>query len=95
LVDAAERQFPVRIVIKLPPGGIGQRYPLMTAWLDENCGLNGWSIVSAGVRGVVNDAIAVYVNSPICAVAFVARWCAPGDPSGFYETPFHKTPSFR
>jgi hypothetical protein len=26
-----------------------------------------------GVRGVVNDAVAVYVGTPTCAVAFVAR----------------------
>src|SRR5215469_4874036 len=102
----AERRFPVRIAFKLPAGGIGQRYKAMTDWLDENCGIDGWSMAPAGMRGVVNDAMAVYVNSPTCAVAFVARWCVPGDPAGFYDlrqqepaqrvpTPFHKTPTFR
>jgi hypothetical protein len=37
------------------------------------------------MRGVVNDAVAVYVNTPTCAVAFVARWCVRGDPPGFYD----------
>jgi hypothetical protein len=34
---------------------------------------------------VLNDAIAIYVNTPTCAVAFVAQWCVPGDPPGFYQ----------
>jgi hypothetical protein len=85
IVSDAERRFPVRIVIKVPLGGIGQRYIPMTEWLDENCGIHGWSITPAGTRGILNDAIAVYVNTPTCAVAFVARWCVPGDPPGFYQ----------
>jgi hypothetical protein len=98
-----ERQFPVRITVKVPPDGIGQRYNAMSAWLDENCGVRGWSIRPAGTRGVLNDAIAVYMSSPVCAVAFVARWCVVGDPPGFYELrqdeperrvpgPRHRTP---
>jgi hypothetical protein len=103
MVANAERRFPVRIAVKVPPGGIGQRYTPMMAWLDDNCGVDGWSIAPAGVRGVVNDAVAVYVSNPTCAAAFVARWCVPGDPPGFYDlrqqepprrvpAPFHKTP---
>jgi hypothetical protein len=34
---------------------------------------------------VLNDAVAVYVSNPTCAAAFVARWCVPGDPPGFYR----------
>jgi len=85
LVADAEHRFPVRIAIRLPPGGIGQRYKAMTDWLDDNCGIDGWLMTPAGVRGVVNDAVAVYVGTPTCAVAFVARWCVPGDPPGFYD----------
>ena len=106
IVADAERRFPVRIAMRLPPGGIGRHYKPMTDWLDENCGIDGWSMAPAGVRGVVNDAVAVYVSTPTCAVAFVARWCVSGDPPGFYDlrheepaqrvpTPFHKTPTFR
>src|SRR5258705_56254 len=80
IVAEAERQFPVRIVIKVPPNGIGTRYMPMTEWLDENCGIGGWSIPPVGTRGIANDAIAVYMSGPTCAVAFVARWCIAGDP---------------
>jgi hypothetical protein len=35
---------------------------------------------------MLNDALAVYVNTPACALAFVERWLVPGnDPPGFYE----------
>ena len=55
---------------------------------------------------VVNDAVAVYVNTPTCAAAFVARWCVPGNPPGFYDlrqdeparrvpTPHHSTPNLK
>ena len=84
VVTEAERRFPVRIAIRVPPGGIGHRYPAMSEWLDDNCGIKGWAITLAGTRGVLNDAVAVYVSTPTCAAAFVARWCVPGDPPGFY-----------
>jgi len=38
MIMVAERRFPVRIRIAVPPGGLGQRHPQITAWLDENCG---------------------------------------------------------
>jgi hypothetical protein len=38
MITMAERRFPVRIKIAVPPGDLGQRYARMTAWLDENCG---------------------------------------------------------
>ena len=63
----------------------------------------GWSITPAGTRGIRNNAIAIYMRGPTCAVAFVARWCVPGEPPGFYNfrvdeperrvaTEHHKTP---
>jgi hypothetical protein len=48
-------------------------------------GIRGWSITRVGTRGIRNDAVAVYMSGPTCAIAFVARWCVPGDPPGFYE----------
>jgi hypothetical protein len=93
----AETRFPIRIAIKVPPDGFGQRYAPMCQWLDENCGVGGWSIAPAGTRGTLNDAVAVYVNGPTCAVGFVARWCVPGDPPGFYalreDEPARRIPS--
>jgi hypothetical protein len=85
IIGEAERQFPIRIAIKVPEAGIGMRYLPITEWLDENCGIAGWSIAPAGTRGIANDAVAVFVSTPICAAAFIARWCVPSDPPGFYQ----------
>jgi hypothetical protein len=48
----------------------------MTAWLDENCGADGWTITPSGMRGVLNDAVSIYFLDATLASAFVARWCA-------------------
>ena len=86
IVADADRRFPVRLLVKVPEGGVGQRFVPMTEWLDEHCGVDGWSITPAGTRGLLNDALAVYVNTPACALAFVERWLVPGDdPPGFYD----------
>jgi hypothetical protein len=76
MIVSAERRFPVRIRIGVPPGGFGQRYTEMTSWLDENCGADGWAITPSGVRGVLNDAVSIYFLDATLASAFVARWCA-------------------
>jgi hypothetical protein len=75
MITMAERRFPVRIRIAVPPGGLGQRYARMTAWLDENCGADGWAITASGTRGVLNDAASIYFFDTTLAGAFVARWC--------------------
>jgi len=72
----AEHSFPVRIRIAVPPGGLGQRLTQLTAWLDENCGSDGWAMTPSGMRGVLNDAVSVYFLDATLASAFVARWCA-------------------
>ena len=75
MITMAERRFPVRIRIAVPPGGLGQRHGQMTAWLDENCGADRWAMTPSGTRGVLNDAISIYFPDPALAGAFVARWC--------------------
>jgi hypothetical protein len=75
MITSAERRFPVRIRIAVPPSGLGQRYPQITAWLDENCGADGWAITPSGTRGVLNDAVSIYFAEATLASAFVARWC--------------------
>ena len=72
----AERNFPVRLRVGVPAGGLGERLNQIHAWLDENCGADGWAIAPAGIRGVVNDAVALYFRDVSLASAFVARWCA-------------------
>ena len=73
MITAAERCFPVRIRIGVAPGGFGQRHTQMTAWLDENCGADGWAMTGSGLRGVLNDAVSIYFLDATLASAFVAR----------------------
>jgi len=74
MVTTAERSFPVRIRIGVPPGGLGRRLTQMTSWLDENCGSGGWAMTPSGMRGVLNDAISLYFADAMFASAFVAQW---------------------
>jgi hypothetical protein len=76
MITMAERRFPIRVRIAVPPGGLGQRYPQMTAWLNENCGADGWAMTPSGTRGVLNDAASIYFLDTTLAGAFAARWCA-------------------
>ena len=71
----AERRYPVRVRIAVPPEGLGQQLALMHAWLDDTCGAAGWAAAPAGSVGVVNDAIAFYFADAAFAHAFVARFC--------------------
>src|SRR5215472_1068400 len=75
MITMAERRFPVRIRIAVPLDGLGRRHGQMTAWLEENCGSDGWVMTPSGMRGVLNDAISLYFADTTLASAFVARWC--------------------
>jgi hypothetical protein len=68
--------FPVRVRIAVPPEGLGSRLDQIIAWLDANCGADGWTSAPSSTRGVVNDALAVYFLDATIASAFLARWCA-------------------
>jgi hypothetical protein len=68
----AERQFPVRVRIAVPPDGFGRQLEIMHAWLDQVCGPTGW--ISALI-GVLNDAVAFYFDDAAFAHAFVDRFC--------------------
>jgi len=59
----------------VPVGGFGERLNRMQAWLDQNAGADGWAMTPSGIRGVVNDAVAVHFADVTMASAFVARWC--------------------
>ncbi|HET9848692.1 MAG TPA: hypothetical protein VFR68_09080 [Candidatus Dormibacteraeota bacterium] len=76
MIGEAERRFPVRIKVALPAGGFGVRLTEINAWLDENCGADRWAMIPAGLRGVVNDAVAIYFADATIAAGFVSRWCA-------------------
>jgi hypothetical protein len=75
IITMAERRFPIRIRIAVPPTSFGQRHERITAWLDENCGADGWAMTPSGMRGVLNDAVSLYFEDAPLASAFVARWC--------------------
>jgi len=67
-VRDAERRFPVRIKIAVPREGLGSRLDHIIAWLDANCGADGWISTPSSTRGVVNDALAVYFADATIAV---------------------------
>ena len=71
-----ERRFPVRVRIGIPPDGLGSRLDQMNAWLDANCGANGWTSTPSSTLDVVNDALAICFAGATLASAFVARWRA-------------------
>jgi hypothetical protein len=72
----AELRFPVRIRVGVPPEGLGQHLDGLHAWLDENCGADGWAMTPSGIWGVINDAVSIYFIDATLASAFVVRWCA-------------------
>jgi len=76
MMTEAERRFPVRIRLALPARGFGTRLTAIHEWLDRNAGADGWVMTPSGVRGPVNDAVAVYFADATIAAGFVARWCA-------------------
>ena len=75
MTTLAERRFPVRIRIGVPHKGLSRRHAQMTAWLDENCGADGWAMTPSAARGMLNDALSIYFGDATLASAFVARWC--------------------
>jgi hypothetical protein len=106
LITTAERRFPVRIRVAVPPEGFGRRLTEITSWLDQSCGADGWAITTSGMRGVVNDALSIYFLDATLASAFVARWCAgykveaaegvfkvrPDEPTPRLGAAMHRTP---
>src|SRR5271169_1875864 len=76
MITEAERRFPCRIKLGVPIGGIGAWLTDIHVWLSENCGADAWAMTPAGLRGVVNDAVAIYFLDATTAAGFVSRWCA-------------------
>jgi hypothetical protein len=71
----AERRYPARVRLAVPPDGFGRQLVIMHAWLDETCGAAGWNSSPAGLVGVINDAVAFYFEDAAFARAFVNRFC--------------------
>ena len=64
-----------RVLVAVPPEGLGAQLTVMRAWLDKHCGPAGWASAPAGTDGVVNDAVALYFADEADARAFVSRFC--------------------
>jgi hypothetical protein len=86
----AERRFAMRIRIAVPHAGFGDRLNQMQAWLDQNAGADGWALTPSGIRGVVNDAIALYF-----ADVTIASANCHDDPAGRVHRLWRWTPRRR
>jgi hypothetical protein len=77
MITTAERRYPVRIRIGVLPGGFGQRYTQMTAWLDENCGADGWALTPSGC-GACSTTRSRSTSRMQCSPARSSHGGAPG-----------------
>lgn len=66
----ADRYFPVRVRIAVPPLGFGPRLDRMYAWLDEHAGPDAY-FVGAQTRVGMADAAVFYFTGATVAAAFV------------------------
>ena len=90
-----ERQYPVRIKLGIPAGGLGPRLDQIHAWLDQSCGASGWAMAGTGGG---NHTLALYLLDASLVGAFVARWCATsriGDVEGAFQIRQDDAPTVR
>ena len=69
----AERYFPVRVRVAVPPGGFGSQLNLMREWLDYQAGRDGYFTGSETVAGRQDAALFYFVDAKMAA-AFVDRF---------------------
>jgi hypothetical protein len=69
----AERYFPVRVRVAVPPGGFGNQLNIMCAWLDQHAGKNGY-FTGAQAGAGLQDAALFYFADAKMAAAFVDRF---------------------
>lgn len=94
-IGIVERQYPVRIKLGIPAGGLGPRLDQIHAWLDQSCGANGWA--TAGIGGG-NHTLALYLLDATLVGAFVTRWCATsriGNVEGVFQIREDDAPTVR
>jgi hypothetical protein len=53
-------------------GTVSQPYGPRSGGHGSDC----WAMTPSGTRGVLNDAVSIYLADATLASAFVARWCA-------------------
>jgi hypothetical protein len=64
MITEAERRFPVRGRIGVPPDALGSRFDQIKTRLDANCDAEGWAVIPSGTRGVLNDAVRFISRMP-------------------------------
>jgi hypothetical protein len=69
----AERYFPVRVRVAVPPGGFGNQFNVMCAWLDEHAGKAGYFTGAQAGAGLRDAALFYFVETKMAA-AFVDRF---------------------
>ena len=69
----AERYFPVRVRVAVPPGGFGSQLNLMREWLDYHAGRVRYFAGSETVAGRQDAALFYFVDAKMAA-AFVDRF---------------------
>src|ERR1700730_2301488 len=70
---AAERYFPVRVRVAVPPGGFGTQFNIMCAWLDQHAGKRGYFTGAKAGAGLQDAALLYFIDAKIAA-AFVDRF---------------------
>jgi hypothetical protein len=69
----AERYFPVRVRVAVPPGGFGNQFNVMCGWLDEHADKAGY-FTGAQAGAWLQDAALFYFIDAKVAAAFVNRF---------------------
>lgn len=69
----AERYFPVRLRVAVPPAGFGRQLTVMQAWLDEHVGPDRYWMGGDTSPGRA-DAMSVFFRDVAAAHSFVDRF---------------------
>jgi hypothetical protein len=69
----AEPYFPVRMRVAVPPGGFGNQFNVMCAWLDQHAGKGGYFAGAQAGAGLQDAALFYFVEADMAA-AFVDRF---------------------
>lgn len=71
LAVADDRDFPVRVCIRIPGRGLGTLLDDLTRWLDQEAGRGQWAWHSVGFGG---DRAAIYLRRPEMGAALLAAF---------------------
>jgi hypothetical protein len=69
----AERYFPVRVGVAVPPGGFGRQLDEMYAWLDQHVGKSAYWVGSEAGASRIDAALFYFIEAK-SAAAFVDRF---------------------